>query len=136
MPVTPLHMAAGGLRKDMNWTCGFALMQVAMDAEVVPVMFFDMPGPLHGAFHTLPGMLAIWVMIWLFWDVLGKGALWGGISHLILDSIVHADMKPLWVNWNPLYIEGSLEIVSALCATALLCQFLFLGMSHITRRRF
>ena len=59
-----------------------------------------------------------------------SGAFLGTISHLLLDSIMHVDVRPLWplsIN-NPLQglvSIGALEFACVLCAAFALCALLW-----------
>ncbi|MBI2898419.1 MAG: hypothetical protein HYY06_33015 [Deltaproteobacteria bacterium] len=48
------------------------------------------------------------------------GALLGGLTHLVLDAVIHGDLQPLapWSVANPLLVEGSFVWMHAGCAVA------------------
>ena len=112
----------------------FGFCQVLIDIEPLLGLILRWP-QLHGVTHTLPmvlllgllsaglarwlsaGLLARWnkEMVsqgWLCWQAptatwsaLLTGGLLGGVSHLLLDALMHGDMRPLWPfsAANPLY---------------------------------
>jgi hypothetical protein len=52
------------------------------------------------------------------WRAAAGGALTGALSHLVLDALIHHDVRPLWpaVAGNPLLIAGSFGWVHGACA--------------------
>ena len=48
------------------------------------------------------------------------GALFGTLSHVVLDSLMHADMAPLlpWSKGNPLYGAIAIDTLHWLCLIA------------------
>lgn len=123
MPFTPLHMGPGLAFKSLIPNhfsfSAYALATVAMDVEPLYRMW-RIEFPLHGVSHTLTGALLIaagTVLIgrrvieagWRVYERLGGGdgegfrmtwvqawcgAVLGTGSHLLLDGIMHADMRP------------------------------------------
>jgi hypothetical protein len=123
MPFTPLHLGPGlalkGLIPKHFSLSVFALANVSMDIEPLYRMW-HIQAPLHGFSHTLTGALLIatgsalmgrkaveagWRLYQQFdggseepvrltsmqaWT----GALLGTGSHLLLDAVMHADMRP------------------------------------------
>jgi len=120
MPVTPCHFGAGLAAKaaapQRFWLLAFCAANVIIDVE--PLYYtLTRQDPLHRFFHTLPGaLIAARLTIFLFWILktvlqwlhLGRfvvkaeisppgvwlGAMSGAISHVLLDSVVHADVQP------------------------------------------
>ncbi len=48
------------------------------------------------------------------WTALAAGALFGALSHVALDGIIHADVRPFGAG-NPLYVPGGFVLVHVLC---------------------
>src|SRR6185295_5814086 len=125
MPVTPFHLGPAYLVKSLKPKYFsfrvFLLTQFIIDLEPLYFMLKD-EYPLHRMLHTYLGaVLVSLVCIWpgrsvcLFfsrlWNRIFKewpidlnistssavvAAFFGGISHVILDSIMHPDIKPFW----------------------------------------
>jgi membrane-bound metal-dependent hydrolase YbcI (DUF457 family) len=124
MPFTPFHGGPGLVFKAIS-PGGFSLTaflatQVAIDCETAFHMI-RREYPLHRQFHSLIGGTIVGCAISLIavastrrpavrrllgseavshseltlWGTLTGGVL-GGTSHSILDSIVHADVRPFW----------------------------------------
>lgn len=131
MPITPLHMAAGGMSFNPKWVIPFAVTQVIIDFPTAMVMFFDWPMPLHGTTHTL--LFAALLSVLAMWTKYWKPVAVGAIGHVLLDAIVHADIQLLYplTEVNPLFIAGSIEYVSYLCLVAIGIQLLLLFICHI-----
>ncbi|MCV6614523.1 MAG: hypothetical protein OIF35_06055, partial [Cellvibrionaceae bacterium] len=122
MPFTPFHMGPGILIKTLLQT-SFSLMvfawaQIVMDIQPLIVMLTG-EGHLHGFSHTYIGasLLAVFsalsgkylalLGLYLFemnpnwqvsipWWVAFLSAFIGTYSHVAIDSIMHADMMPLF----------------------------------------
>jgi hypothetical protein len=123
MPFTPLHMGPGILVKAILQG-SFSLMvfgwtQVVMDLQPLIVILTG-EGHLHGFTHTYVGATLIalfsaatgkhlseWAlglidlgdgrrMIRIRWWVVIVSAFVGSYSHVVLDSIMHGDMEPLY----------------------------------------
>lgn len=124
----------------------FGICQILIDIEPLLGLILHWP-QLHGVTHTLPlalllgllsavlarwlsaGLLARWnremaAMGWLrwqapaaTWSALLTGGLLGGITHLLLDALMHGYMRPLWPFSvaNPLYELTTYEQVEWLC---------------------
>ena len=142
MPFTPLHMGPGTLLKALLQG-SFSLMifgwtQIVMDIQPLLVMLTG-SGHLHGFSHTYLGasLLAVfsalsgkylseWVLVWsglalprlsIAWWVAVLSAFIGSFSHVLLDSIMHADVQP-WFPFseaNALYQWLSLSALHQLC---------------------
>lgn len=125
MPVTPYHfgpaLAAKGLLRKRFCLITFALSQVVIDLES---FYFLVQGayPVHRFLHTYIGatvasLLSIVIAIpflKLFKKDTSKtarfiGAFFGGYSHIILDSIMHRDIRPFAPFWEH---NGLLKIIS------------------------
>ncbi len=116
VPFTPIHFGVGALGKAaLGRRFSFAVFagsQVLMDLEPGIKILGLLDGPLHGPTHTVLGALLIAVataVIWEVWqrygpsaivDRIGRArhgivvgtALFGTLSHVALDSIMHSDM--------------------------------------------
>ena len=133
MPFTPIHMGPGLLIKAFLQG-SFSLMvfgwaQIVMDIQPLVVMITG-EGHLHGFSHTYVGasLLAIASAVTgkylsefgltligrkeflpISWAVTFASAAIGTFSHVLLDSVMHRDVEPLWplTSANP-----SLAIIS------------------------
>lgn len=133
MPFTLFHLGPGIALKSLAGQrislAMFAGTQVAMDIEPGLAMLRG-AGTLHGLTHTLPGALAIAVACLPFKPLAEKlfgvaipiraalvGTLAGSFSHLLLDALVHSDIRPLWPfsDLDPLRGLMSWEAVELLC---------------------
>lgn len=124
----------------------FGICQILIDMEPLLGLILHWP-QLHGVTHTLPLALLLGLLSavlarclspcllarwnremasqgWLRWQAaqpgwsaLLIGGLLGGVSHLLLDALMHGDMKPLWPfsAANPLYELITYEQVEWLC---------------------
>ena len=137
MPFTPLHLGPGlaikGLIPNHFSFSMFTLANVAMDVEPLYRMW-RIEFPLHGFSHTLMGALLIAAgsaligrkaitVGWRIYERLGGndeesfrmtwvqawcGALLGTGSHLLLDPLMHAGMRPFvpLTDANPLLMHA------------------------------
>lgn len=135
MPFTPFHFGPGlaikGLIPNQFSLSMFALANVAMDVEPLYRMW-RVQAPIHGFSHTLAGAALIagcsavlgrtaivagwrlyghlsaeaggpfritWLQAWM-------GALLGTGSHVLLDAVMHADVRPFlpFTEANPLLV--------------------------------
>jgi len=140
MPFTPFHLGPGALCKAVGGR-HFSFMvfggaQVLMDIEPLIGLLRQQP-ILHGHTHTLAGALFIgsaaallgrpiseWVLRLLSidharlrWRAAVAGAFIGTCSHVMLDALMHADMRPWW----PLAEGNALLGAVPLGALHLLC---------------
>ena len=119
MPITPFHLGPGAVFKAIGGR-HFSFMvfggsQVLMDLEP---LYGVMMGwlELHGYSHTLAGAVATGTMAGLIgkpiseavldwlkvpryplsWRASFTAAYLGTFSHLVLDGIMHGDMRPWW----------------------------------------
>jgi len=122
MPFTPIHMGPGIFIKAIM-RGGFSLMvfgwtQIVMDIQPLVVMITG-EGDLHGFTHTYVGAVLIAIFsaltgkylselglrilgiarenpITILWWVAFISAFIGSFSHVLLDSIMHADVEPFY----------------------------------------
>ncbi|GLR71009.1 metal-dependent hydrolase [Agaribacter marinus] len=123
MPFTPLHMGSGILIKSLLQG-GFSLMvfgwtQIVMDIQPLIVLITG-EGHLHGFTHTYVGAVLVAIFaaltgkhlselglkllkitennlpISITWSVVLLSAFVGSFSHVLLDSIMHADVEPFF----------------------------------------
>lgn len=122
MPFTPIHMGPGILAKALLQG-SFSLMvfgwtQIVMDIQPLIVLISG-EGHLHGFSHTYIGATLLSVLaaltgkylsqfgLWLLkispsistnipWRVVFLSAFIGSYSHVLLDSIMHADVQPFF----------------------------------------
>ncbi|RDH82714.1 MAG: hypothetical protein DIZ80_10570 [endosymbiont of Galathealinum brachiosum] len=144
MPFTPFHMGPGILIKAL-FQGGFSLMifgwsQIVMDIQPLIVLLTH-EGHLHGFSHTYIGatLLAIFsalsgkylselVLRWLditngdkpiiiVWWISFISAFIGTYSHVLLDSLMHADLQPYYPFSNVNHLLGLLnnEQIYLLC---------------------
>lgn len=133
MPFTLFHLGPGIALKSLGGKrislAMFAGAQVAMDIEPGIAMIRG-AATLHGYSHTLPGALAIALACLPFKPLAERlfgvtislraalvGTLIGSFSHLLLDALVHSDIRPLWPfsDLDPLRGLMSWDAVEMLC---------------------
>jgi hypothetical protein len=119
MPFTPLHLGPGAAFKALLGRhfsfLVFGGAQVLMDLQPLAAML-GADVALHGRSHTLLGALLIGAVAFatgkpvsdyvlrrsgiahrpLTWTASATGAWIGTLSHVALDSIMHADVVPGW----------------------------------------
>jgi membrane-bound metal-dependent hydrolase YbcI (DUF457 family) len=139
MPFTPFHLGPGIAIKaaaPRHVSLGmFAGAQVAMDLEPAIGMLSG-AATLHGITHTLPGALVValaclpfkrlaeWVFsVSISWQQAITGTLLGTYTHVLLDSLVHHDIRPLW----PLSDANPLQNLLSWHETEVLCGVLALA---------
>ena len=143
MPFTPIHMGPGIFIKSLL-RGSFSLMvfgwtQIVMDIQPLLVMLTG-EGHLHGFSHTYLGASLLAVIaalsgkylsqlgLWLLrlesswrqpipWRVVFISAFIGSYSHVLLDSIMHADVEPFfpWSVDNALWRWISVEQLHRFC---------------------
>ena len=125
MPITPLHLAAAlpvkKLAKEKFSLWAFIAVNVLIDLEPITVYLLDLEKhglAMHGGMHTMIGALLITGLVSLFrWRLSWfLGALFGSVSHILMDATVHFEMKPFvpLTADNPLYM-GWMEPLSLVC---------------------
>lgn len=162
MPFTPFHFGPGGaihaLAPRHISFIAFAAANVLVDVEPLYYMLTGQD-PLHRFFHTYVGVtLVIAATVLLFalarkcaarillpnllrWRelTLGQviaGAAAGGWSHIVLDSIMHADIRPLapFSQANPLYLVVSIDALHDFCLGAGATALVLLGCRWVLAR--
>jgi hypothetical protein len=156
MPFTPFHFGPGALvhavaPRHVSFLA-FCGANVLMDTEP---LYFMLTGqePLHRFFHTYVGatlVMAATVALFLLalrvaarlrlpdtfgWQSLTRRAVLGGAaagsySHIVLDSVMHADIRP-WAPFSPanaLYGLISIETLQTLCLACAAAAALILGL--------
>ena len=139
MPVTPLHTGIPGLvsyfyprRVDIF---SAILGSVLCDTDFFLYLLFGTP--IHGFFHTFMGATVMGIILvvlirllqrpvisikkWFRWETgsdmrsIILGAFLGTFSHVLLDSLIYADMEPFSpVDGNPFLMEGAREMMFTL----------------------
>lgn len=117
MPITPFHLAAGaGLWRWRRAFWAFIATNAVIDLEVA-LRWLAGDWELHGIAHTLPfiAIACVVAAIWSRGQVLAGVAI-GGVSHVLLDAMIHWDVLPLlFTRWNPLLGVLTWHQVEALC---------------------
>ena len=143
----------------------FGVSQVAIDIEPL-VRMLRGDTLLHGFTHTLPGAIVVGacaavvgrpVAMWFLgvvrregdaamvtwsgdvvsWPIALSSALIGTGSHLLLDGIMHGDMRPFWPLFNPNPLLGviGLSALHLLCVVSGLAGFALLLVSSVVARK-
>jgi Predicted membrane-bound metal-dependent hydrolase (DUF457). len=161
MPVTPFHFGPGTLLKAcapraVSLTA-FVISQVLIDIEPGYHLFWG-GWPLHREVHSLPvsGLVGIFagMAVWLsgrrfrpstnavirsevdLWSALAGGLI-GGLSHPLLDAIMHSDLQPFWPvsAANPLLAVMGLGYLHVLCVVSGVAGAAILGIRfHLARK--
>jgi len=121
MPLTPLHF---GVLAPVNHffpgkvsLVSFTLINLWMDGNAILYFGFGIDRPeLHGpTTHSLLAALILASILAVIgfrsrkWVI---GAYLGGVTHVLLDMLVHPEMQPLYpIHWNPFY-AGIMEPLS------------------------
>ena len=146
MPFTPVHMGPGILIKSVLQG-SFSLMvfgwsQIVMDIQPLIVMLTG-KGYLHGFTHTYIGAILLTIIsaltgkylsefgliflgvakkdnpIHIKWWIVLISAFIGTFSHVLLDSIMHTDIEPLY----PFYTENNLHGIITIEQLHQLCLY-------------
>jgi hypothetical protein len=143
MPVTPFHFGVGLLGKGVAprsiSLCAFVASQVVIDCESAYFLFVAREWPVHRVLHTFAlatpvgGLvgLAVWAVArrirWLSEVAVLRndcalrpailGGLLGGLTHPLLDGIMHDDIRPFlpFTSANPLHLLIDLGPLHVLC---------------------
>ena len=159
MPFTPFHMGPGLLIKSL-FQGSFSLVvfgwaQIVMDIQPLIVLITG-EGHLHGFSHTYVGatLLALFAIVsgkyfgeWglkflnfkefkIRWWVVIVSAFVGTISHVLLDSLMHADLQPFYpVDLdNPFLHWVSVSALRQFCIYTGLVGGLIMGLVIVYQR--
>jgi membrane-bound metal-dependent hydrolase YbcI (DUF457 family) len=158
MPFTPFHFGVGAAVHAISPRrisfLGFCAGNVVTDFEPLYFILTRQP-PYHRFLHTIPGATLSWIVTlvlflmlirlgiligfpnWFGWRDLtplpiALGAALGTYSHLVLDGMMHADMKPFapFTDANPLLGLIPLAALYGACIASA-----FLGLAVVAWRR-
>lgn len=161
MPITPLHFGLGaalhGAAPRTISFLAFCAANVLIDLESLYNLLLHRY-PVHAFFHTYVGaslaaagtvalflaLRAFAVRFWLpdvfSWRSLGIrqvsiGALLGAGSHVLLDSVMHTDIRPLapFSDANALQGVISIDALHLLCLALALLGIVLVGWRHRSR---
>jgi membrane-bound metal-dependent hydrolase YbcI (DUF457 family) len=161
MPFTPFHFGAGALVHSAapKYVSFLAFCGANVLVDVEPLYFMiTHQYPIHRFFHTYVGAtIAAAVVVAVFTlahrmaprllDALGLsklsaravalGALTGTYSHVLLDSVMHADMKPFapFNDANPLLGAVFLNTLHGFCVLAGIVGGVVIVVRRLRRRR-
>lgn len=122
MPITPLHL---GVLAPINHfapnkvsNVSFILVNLLIDAKSIIFVLTGEGAISHGAEHSFMGALVFATLVAMFGFRSEKwvfGAYLGGVTHILLDMLVHPEMVPFdpMMEGNPFYM-GWMEPVSLL----------------------
>ena len=141
MPVTPFHFGPALFLKGIapRWVSitAFVATQIAIDLESAYHLLRS-EWPIHREIHSLPLSIAVGILVGLAVAFIGRhvllpkdmslraevlpgpaivGGLTGGITHPLLDAIMHSDLSPFWpiTDRNPLLDLVSLRTPHVAC---------------------
>ncbi len=141
MPFTPIHLGIAVPVKAVSEKkfsfLIFAWAQVVMDLQPLVVMLTQL-GKVHGWSHTFLAALGLGALtsvsgkfaieglakllkigrdgraVAVPWKVANLSALFGTVSHVLLDALIYPEMTPFWPfsQTNPLYFGiGSYQVI-------------------------
>ena len=163
MPFTPFHMGPGLLLKAVMQG-GLSLMvfgwaQIVMDIQPLIVIMTG-EGHLHGFTHTLIGatllgavsaltgkylaefglrLLDLQRFLPIRWPIAVASAYIGAYSHVVLDALMHVDLRPFapFDLSNPLLGKLSIAALHKLCVYGgLLGAALYFPIAYLMSRRY
>ncbi len=81
---------------------------------------FNAVNPFVKRFLSNVEEMPLWVIAELpkiSWAAAWIGGMVGGISHVVLDAVIHPDVTPFWPRStaNPFFIEGSFNLMHLAC---------------------
>ena len=155
MPFTPFHFGPGLLLKSAAprrlSVVAFALANVAIDVETL-YHLTRQEFPLHRWAHTVPFATLIGIATGAAYGAIARrfslstgnsglaaesrlmpaivGGFLGGVTHPLLDGLVHGDVRPFWPlsDANPLFGLISNTAVVTLCLFAGIAGFFVLAV--------
>jgi membrane-bound metal-dependent hydrolase YbcI (DUF457 family) len=158
MPLTPFHFGPGALlhavapRHVSFWA--FVAANVLIDVESL-INLVQRRHPVHAFFHTYVGATLVLAFIVLGWWAVrrwlapgmpwardltvakvGLGAALGAYSHVLLDSVMHADIRPMapFTAGNGLLATVSLGDLHGACVVAGLVGLLIVAIRRAMAR--
>ncbi|MBI4695240.1 MAG: hypothetical protein HY749_14575 [Gammaproteobacteria bacterium] len=157
MPFTPLHFGPGAALHSVAPArvsfLAFCAANILVDVEPLYYMLTEQY-PIHRFFHTYVGVSIVIVLTVALFVVLphparlpnvfgwkdlrpgqiALGALLGGFSHIVLDSVMHEDIRPLapFSAANVLYQRVSIDTLHVLCLAAGAVGLFVLGVRRIS----
>ena len=159
MPFTPFHFGPGALvhavaPRQVSFLA-FCAANVAIDVEPLVWILRGEP-PLHRFAHSYVGACLVALLVVALWlaavrvaatlripDAFGwrglalrqvaLGALIGTVSHVVLDSVMHADLRPLapWSDANPLLRAVTLDTLHGACVVAAIVAGVVVGVRRL-----
>lgn len=164
MPITPFHFGPGAALHSASPRnvsfLAFCAANVLVDTEP---LYYMLTGqfPLHRFFHTyagvsivVAGIIATYFALLklgsamplpnlLGWKQLScrsvaTGSALGAYSHILLDSIMHSDIRPLapFSASNPLWLIVSLRSLHLFCIGSAIFGLIILGIRRLARYRY
>lgn len=162
MPITPFHFGPGAalhaIAPRQVSFIAFCMANVVIDIEPLYYMLTHQP-PLHRFMHTYIGAaLVALIVVTLFFAARGFarklwlpnlfgwqqlrlraviiGALAGSYSHIVLDSVMHADMRPFapFNDSNALLGLVSLSALHWICIGAGVAGMLVIAVRALVRK--
>jgi membrane-bound metal-dependent hydrolase YbcI (DUF457 family) len=143
MPVTPFHFGVGLLGKGIAprgvSLCAFVASQIVIDCESAYFLFVAREDPVHRVLHTFLLATPVGALVGLAVWAVARGLRWlpelapvrsdcslrpaivggllGGLTHPLLDGVMHADIRPFrpFTDANPLHLAMGLGPLHLLC---------------------
>jgi membrane-bound metal-dependent hydrolase YbcI (DUF457 family) len=163
MPITPFHFGPGMLfHGAAPRRVSFIAFVAANGITDIESIYNVLQGnfPVHRFLHTFVGATlvtamtvalfmvmrrlarSVWLPNWFEWQQLllpavVVGAALGSYSHIVLDGIMHADMRPFapWSNANPFLHAVSLSVLHWACIIAAIAGVLLWLRTRPSRPR-
>lgn len=129
MPITPLHV---GILAPINYwfpkkvsNVSFILINLIADGASIMYYVFGVNNQeLHGPItHSFVGAIIVSSLVALLYFKSSAwiwGAYLGGISHILLDMFVHAEMLPLYPYKGNPFFWGHMDIISLVLTVPLI----------------
>jgi len=132
MPITLLHLGVlapiNYLTKHKVSNISFFFTTVWIDIQSIVYVLTGLGGYDHGVSHSVMGMLSAAFLVYMIGFKTKKwayGALIAALSHLLLDGLVHSDMRFFMVmDNNPLFLDwmGIISLLLLPCLIWLILQ--------------